>query len=216
MYDGFCRDIVYWHASGSDIVSIWQPLDPISQASCLEFVRGSHLAGVESSLRGIYIQNNSHNLHLILVQNYANIFPGVGTLQSRSGMGVTTVVQQVATCIKLNAMNFASKMVDFVQTNEFCLKMEDLHTNVQVGLWPRSDPRGGGASRPGQGGLCFQLNIKAREDYDIQLNVKAREDYDIQRILPLAATPPCAAAPCAALSAPALSAASPQSAPGGC
>ena len=32
---------------GEDIVSIWLPLDPVPRASCLEFLRGSHLHGHE-------------------------------------------------------------------------------------------------------------------------------------------------------------------------
>ena len=41
------QDIAYWHVEGEDIVSIWLPLDPVPRASCLEFLRGSHLHGHE-------------------------------------------------------------------------------------------------------------------------------------------------------------------------
>jgi ectoine hydroxylase-related dioxygenase (phytanoyl-CoA dioxygenase family) len=37
------QDQPYWAVSGRQICSIWLPLDPIPEESCVEFVAGSHL-----------------------------------------------------------------------------------------------------------------------------------------------------------------------------
>ncbi|CEM16732.1 unnamed protein product [Vitrella brassicaformis CCMP3155] len=39
------QDLPYWAVHGDQICSIWLPLDPVPQSTCLEFVRGSHKWG---------------------------------------------------------------------------------------------------------------------------------------------------------------------------